>query len=802
MRVVRLKDNKSLNTLMLNKPNEAFQQNKIYTRAEALYNQFKTHLNKLNILEQEYFSINNIYISLMEWDSIINTKLIIRNNRIFNLISRPSFLLFSFSKLIEKGFNGINMSHITLTLGTIKRLSRDLLEGNYKLTHTKRVYINTYNGCKKAISIPSTRDNILQMALFLVLDSICDSTFLKNSYGFRKGIDCHTCLYDIKKNWKSTKWFISLDFKSAFDTIPNNFLISGLKEHIMDRRVIRIVIKFLKAGYIHMYGIKDLELDQRKGLSQCSILGPLFSNIAFHNIDKLISNYSEINNINYNHNTNVKKPYSNDFPISNSVIINNSCKDIRLLLKTYKDIYSNNYYELFDTSVKMYYVRYADEILIGVKGSKYIAFNILQNILHICESIIGMKYSISNILIKHHTVGILFLGYKLTCGKYHLEHDIVNNKKKIITNIRFSIPLKHILEKLKDKGFIMRSKKHTKVIHFVSRRMDKWLFLHEYDIIKRYNYLAINLINYYKGAVTYRPLIEILKLLKRSAALTLAHRKNKSTAKAGFNIYGYNLVVTNYNNTKYTSFSFDCLPNNESFIRISKRINNWFYIWTTLNLKGTIYKKNKKLSYSKSLNRSYYISSKKNNIFHNSKRSYSKKINIFFSRLKTKYFTKDFDMTHPIVNHTCIRRTVVTNKGKGFKLTPIMHHENDYVVNDLKGKHIIDDYIDPKGINHTIHKEGKTSTLSNKSFFIHEDYINSENPLKRVELNDKTSLYKRICTQNFTKHYNQQLDNETSFKDFYSNNELFEIDKDLEAISSEKNDTHRCITVLIDEILD
>lgn len=80
---------------------------------------------------------------------------------------------------------------------------------------------------------------------------------------------------------------------------------------MMDRKVIRLIIKFLRAGYINMYSIKDLELDQRKGVPQGSILGPLFSNIAFNYIDKVMNTYTSEFNNNYSYSK--KSSYKDEF---------------------------------------------------------------------------------------------------------------------------------------------------------------------------------------------------------------------------------------------------------------------------------------------------------------------------------------------------------------------------------------------------------------------------------------------------------------------------------------------------------
>lgn len=105
------------------------------------------------------------------------------------------------------------------------------------------------------------------------------------------------------------------------------------------------------------------------------------------------------------------------------------------------------------------------------------------------------------------------------------------------------------------------------------------------------------------------------------------------------------------------------------------------------------------------------------------------------------------------------QRDVDTSQGVGNIYTPITHHENDYVPEELHGKHLIEDAPNTE----KIHPPNKTGTLSNNSFFIKKEHFCEEDPNKKIEFSDRTSILKRIDTDNFLEHC--KYHHETSTKE-------------------------------------
>lgn len=137
--------------------------------------------------------------------------------------------------------------------------------------------------------------------------------------------------------------------------------------------------------------------------------------------------------------------------------------------------------------------------------------------------------------VKHHAKGTYFLGFKIygDCGfnvKWRTNKDGFTQRVGNVM-LKLGIPLGRLFQRYADRGFFQKVK-NKKFEKFVGRRVDKWLFLdNEYEIIQKFNSVARG-IKYYYSCSTYRSILDrFWHNLKRSAALTLAHKNKKRSAK-------------------------------------------------------------------------------------------------------------------------------------------------------------------------------------------------------------------------------------------------------------------------------
>lgn len=176
-----------------------------------------------------------------------------------------------------------------MSIERIGNLINSLRDESFMPTPAKRVYIPKKNGKKRPLGIPSIEDKIVQEVVRMILEAIYEGHFENTSHGFRPKRSCHTALHSIKNLFTGAKWFIEGDIKGFFDNIDHHVLTDTLKERISDDRFLRLIWKFLRAGYI-----EDFKFNKTySGTPQGGIISPILANIYLDKFDKYMREYSE-----------------------------------------------------------------------------------------------------------------------------------------------------------------------------------------------------------------------------------------------------------------------------------------------------------------------------------------------------------------------------------------------------------------------------------------------------------------------------------------------------------------------------
>ena len=152
--------------------------------------------------------------------------------------------------------------------------------GAYRALPSRRVYIPKPDGRQRPIAVAALEDKIVQRATAAVLSAIYEEDFLGFSYGFRPGRSTHDAMDALMVGITSTKvnWILDADIRSFFDTVSQEWLIKFVEHRVGDRRIIRLIQKWLKAGVLEdgIVTVSD------KGTGQGSVISPLLANLYLH----------------------------------------------------------------------------------------------------------------------------------------------------------------------------------------------------------------------------------------------------------------------------------------------------------------------------------------------------------------------------------------------------------------------------------------------------------------------------------------------------------------------------------------
>ena len=423
-----------------------------------------------------------------------------------------------------------------MSIQRIESLIASLKNETYQPNPAKRVYIPKKNGKKRPLGIPSFEDKLVQEVIRMMLEAIYEGYFEYTSHGFRPFKSCHTALSSIQKRFVGAKWFIEGDIKGFFDNIDHCVLIGILEERINDVRFIRLIRKFLKAGYVEHWQFNHTY----SGTPQGGIISPILANIYLDKFDKFMDEYAKrfdkgnkrrvnpaYNRI-CNKRNSLKRKLNAETDVKKMEILISQIRNMRTEMQQIP--YGNDMDEQYR---RLKYVRYADDFLIGVIGSKSDCEVIKADLAKYMQEQLKLELSDEKTLITNAQDKAKFLGYEIYVQRSEskVKNSLGRTNRMFNGNVRLHVSTEIARNKLLAMNAMVIKQVNGKEIWWAESR-GFLTSLKEEDIIAQYNLEIRGFYNYYSIANNISAVGDTFGgIMKRSCIKTLAHKHNSTMRK-------------------------------------------------------------------------------------------------------------------------------------------------------------------------------------------------------------------------------------------------------------------------------
>ena len=471
--------------------------------------------------------------------------------RLYRLLFNEELFYVAYQKIASnggsttKGSDGRSIDG--MSLARIETLIASLKDESYQPHPSRRVHIPKKNGKTRPLGIPAFEDKLVQEVVRMILEAIYEGHFETTSHGFRPKRSCHTALLHIQKTFNGAKWFIEGDIKGFFDNIDHDVLVGILRERISDDRFIRLIRKFLKAGYVEDWTFHNTY----SGTPQGGIVSPILANIYLDKLDKYVKEYirhfdmgtkrrpgKESNDLANERKRTVRKLKKVKDGTEKAALV------ARLKAIEQERAAFPNGDEMDESYRRLKYIRYADDFILGVIGSKEEAQRIKEDIKSFLSASLALELSEEKTLITHTGKSAKFLGYEITVTRdNHQRRDVRGCLRRTYgKRVRLNVSMATLRDKLLEYGAMEIKLRNGKEV-WKPKCRSGLIFNDDLEILDRYNRETVGFCNYYLIANNCVVLHNFRYIMEYSMYKTFAG-KYRSTVRKINKKYRYNKLFT------------------------------------------------------------------------------------------------------------------------------------------------------------------------------------------------------------------------------------------------------------------
>ena len=425
--------------------------------------------------------------------------------RLYRILFNEELFYVAYQKIASnggsttKGSDGRSIDE--MSLARIETLIASLKDESYQPHPSRRVHIPKKNGKTRPLGIPAFEDKLVQEVVRMILEAIYEGHFETTSHGFRPKRSCHTALLHIQKTFSGAKWFIEGDIKGFFDNIDHDVLVGILRERISDDRFIRLIRKFLKAGYVEDWTFHNTY----SGMPQGGIVSPILANIYLDKLDKYVKEYirhfdmgtkrrpgKESNDLANERKRTVRKLKKVKDGTEKAALV----ARLKAIEQERAAFPSGD--EMDGSYRRLNYIRYADDFILGVIGSKEDALRIKEDIKSFLSESLALELSEEKTLITHTGKSAKFLGYEITVTRNnHQRRDVQGRLRRTYgKRVRLNVSMATLRDKLLEYGAMEIKLRNGKEI-WKPKCRSGLIFNDDLEILDRYNRETVGFCNYY-----------------------------------------------------------------------------------------------------------------------------------------------------------------------------------------------------------------------------------------------------------------------------------------------------------------